>query len=92
MAWRFYIDAGTGEPHVDKHGVTEGEVIEVLEHCLESRRGRDGTIVRIGRTSAGRYLRVVFVPESVSGGFVITAMDLRPQERTALNKRLKKKI
>ena len=46
-------------PHIYRHGVTEDEVVDVLDTPQEDRAGRDGTGVALGQTAAGRYLRIV---------------------------------
>lgn len=56
---RFYIDPATGLPHIHNHRVDEEEVIEVLEKADEDRPGKDGARIALGRTAAGRYLRVI---------------------------------
>jgi len=92
MELRFYKDPVTAEPHIDRHGVSELEVEEVLSRPLEDRPGREGSRVALGQTRAGRYLRVVYVPDGCPGGiFVITAYDLGPKARRALGRRLRKK-
>jgi hypothetical protein len=89
---RFFIDPESGEPHITKHGVTEDEVREVLFGPIEDRPGRDGSRVALGQTSAGRYLRVVYVPDAVPDRvFVVTAYDLGPKAKRALRRRRKKR-
>jgi hypothetical protein len=74
---RYYIEPSTGLPHIYSHDVSEDEVSFVLSNPGEDRAGREGSRVAIGRTSSGRYLRVVYVPDMRKRGvFVITAMDL----------------
>jgi hypothetical protein len=89
---RFYIDPETGLPHIYNHDVDEEEVEDVLESPGEDRPGRDGSRVALGQTSAGRFLRVMYVcnpqPDSV---FVITAYDLRSKPLLACRRRLRKK-
>ena len=63
MQARFYDDPATGLPHVRGHQVSEDEVIDVLEGSGEDRAGREGSRVVIGQTAAGRYLRVIYVPD-----------------------------
>jgi hypothetical protein len=78
MELRFWDDPETGLPHIADHGVTEEEVRQVL-----SRPGLDypadrNARVHLGQTAAGRYLKVVYVPDQ--GGksaFVVTAYELR---------------
>ena len=46
----------------------------------------------IGQTAAGRYLRVVYVPDPApSSVFVITAYELGPKALKALRRRRRKK-
>jgi hypothetical protein len=40
MNVRFYLDPGTGQPHIFNHGVTEDEVKEVLKRTGEHRPGQ----------------------------------------------------
>ena len=63
MNARFFIDPETEAPHIHNHGVDEEEVVDVLLSPGEDRPGRAGSRVVIGKTRAGRYLRVVYVPD-----------------------------
>ncbi len=76
MKVRYYIDPESGQPHIYKHEVDEFEVEEVLPRPGEDRPGQEDSRVAIGQTEAGRYLRVIYVPEP-GGVFVITAYELR---------------
>ena len=68
------------------------EVREVLARPLEDRAGRDGARVALGQTRAGRYLRVIYVPDpGAESVFVITAYDLGPKAKHALRRRRRKK-
>lgn len=92
MKVRFYIDRESGEPHIARHRVTEREVRDVLARPLEDRPGREGAMVALGQTSAGRYLRVIYVPDPEPDSvFVITAYDLGPKAKHALRRRRKRK-
>ena len=92
MNIRFYVDPETGAPHVYQHGIDEEEVIDVLSSPGEDRPGREGSRVVIGKTRAGRYLRVIYVPDPEPGSvFVITAYELRGKPLFAYRKRLRKK-
>ena len=92
MEIRFYIDDSTGDPHLYSHNVNEKEVEDVVARPLEDRPGRDGSRVAVGQTRAGRYLRVIYVPDPAPGSiFVITAYDLGPKAKLALRRRLRKK-
>lgn len=92
MDLRFYIDPDTGEPHIHAHHVTESEVGEVLDKPLEEIRGRGGSVVAIGRTRAGRHLRVIYSPDDDGAGiFVITAYDLPARQLRALRRRLRRR-
>jgi hypothetical protein len=82
----------TGEPHILNHGVEEDEVREVLEAPGEDRRGREGSRAAIGQTSAGRYLRVIYVPgSSRESAFVVTAYELRGKPLFAYRRRLRRR-
>jgi len=60
--------------HIYNHGVNEDEVEEVLKNSGEDRLGHEGSRVAIGQTQAGRYLRVIYVPDpELDSVFVITA-------------------
>jgi len=89
---RFYIDPATGLPHVQNHQVHEDEVIEVLEKPAEDRAGREGSRIALGQTAAGRYLRVIYVPDpEPDSAFVITAYELTGKPLAAFRRRRKKK-
>lgn len=91
MAVRFFIDASTGEPHIAGHDVTEDEVADVLSRPIEDRPGTEGSRVALGQTEAGRYFKVIYVPDPEPGSvFVITAYDLGPKALKALRRRRKK--
>jgi hypothetical protein len=73
---RYYIDSATDLPHICNHDVTEDEVAEVLARPGEDRQGAEGSRVAIGHTEAGRYLRVIYVPDPEPGSvFVIRRMS-----------------
>jgi hypothetical protein len=63
MKVRYYLDPDTGEPHIYGHGVTEEEVEHILRHPGEDLPGRDDSRQALGQTAAGRYLRVIYVPD-----------------------------
>lgn len=91
MTVRFYIDPETGLPHINNHDVDENEVEDVLAHAGEDRQGREGSRVAIGQTSAGRYLRVIYVPDPEPENiFVITAYELQGKALAAYKRRRRK--
>lgn len=91
MWLRYYIDPATGEPHIYRHNVQETEVEEALAKPLEDRVGTEGSRVAVGQTEAGRYLRVIYVPDpQPDSAFVITGYDLAPKALKALRRRRKK--
>jgi len=88
MKVRYYIDPATDQPHIYKHNVTESEVEEVLVRPGEDRLGSDSARVAIGRTLAGRLLRVIYVPDpEPKSVFVITAYDLKGKPALAYRRR-----
>lgn len=92
MNIRFYLDPVTGAPHIYNHGVDVREVEEVLKNPTEDRIGREGSRVAIGQTAAGRYLRIIYVPDPFPDSiFVITAYELTGKALAAHRRRKKKK-
>jgi hypothetical protein len=92
MNVRFYHDSDTELPHIYNHGVTEQEVEDVLRKPAEDARSRQDSRVAIGRTRAGRYLKVIYVPDEVGDGiFVITAYDLRGRAMAAFRRRMRRR-
>ena len=92
MNLRFYTDPETQVPHIYRHDVSESEVEEVLARPGEDRPGREGARIAIGRTAAGRYLRVVYVADPEPNSlFVITAYELRGKPLTAYRRRRRRK-
>jgi len=89
---RYYIDPETCLPHIYKHDLTENEVEEILKDPDEDRQGHNGARVAIGQTEAGRYIRVIYVPDPEPGSvFVITAYDLSGKALRAFRKRRRKR-
>ncbi len=92
MNVRFYIDPETQMPHIYHHRVDEDEVEEVLKKPGEDRSGREGARIAIGRTRAGRYVRVIYVPDQERDSvFVITAYELTGKPLVAYRRRRRKK-
>lgn len=88
MDIRYHTDPDTGLPHISEYGVTEAEVEYVLRHPGDDRPGRDDSRHALGQTAAGRYLRVIYVPDPVGDGvFVVTAYDLRGNQLRAYRRR-----
>jgi hypothetical protein len=64
----------------------------VLRRPMEDRPGREGSRVALGRTQAGRHLRVIYVPDPAPDSvFVITAYQLGPKALRALRRRRRRK-
>ncbi len=88
MDVRYYIDPVTELPHIYNHHVAENEVEEVLRNRHEDRPGHDGSHVVIGQTFAGRYLRIIYVPDKNARSiFVVTAYELIGKSLTAYKRR-----
>ena len=89
---RCYIDAETGHPHIHNHDIAENEVEDVLSRPGEDRLGAGGSRVAIGQTSAGRYVRVIYVPDPEPRSvFVITAYEPRGKALLAYRRRRRRK-
>ena len=92
MELRFWLDAETGLPHIDEHGVTEAEVQQILRRAGEEFPGTDESRIRLGQTEAGRYLQVVYVPDpGGESAFVVTAYDMTPNAKRAFRRRQPRK-
>lgn len=92
MYLRFHIDPDTQQPHIYEHGVTEEEVRQVLTSPGDDFRGERISRIKFGQTWAGRYLKVIYVPdEDRDGLFVITAYDLRNKALKAFRRRQRRK-
>ena len=92
MNVRFFIDPQTDVPHIYEHGVSEEEVEQILVNPAEDRPGTEGSRVALGRTSAGRFLRVIYVPDPKPNSvFVITAYELKGKPLTAFRRRHRRK-
>jgi hypothetical protein len=92
MDIRYFIDAETGFPHIHRHGVMEEDVEDVLRRPIEDRPGRESSRVAVGRTEAGRYLRIIYVPDpSPNSVFVITAYPLGWRALRALRRRRRRR-
>ena len=92
MNIRFYLDRETEQPHIYGNAVDEDEVVDVLTNPGEDRPDREGSRVAVGKTQAGRYLRVVYVPDpELDSVFVITAYELRGKPLTAYRRRRRRK-
>jgi len=89
---RYYIDPETGQPPIYNHDVTESEVEGILARPGEDRPGAEGSRVAMGQTSAGRYLRVIYVPDPEPDSvFVITAFELQGKPLIAYRRRRRRK-
>jgi len=92
MDIRYYINVETGQPHLFAHGVAEHEVEDVLARPGEDRPGHEGSRVALGRTRAGRFLRVIYVPDRRLGSvFVITAYELKGKALMAFRRRMRRR-
>ncbi|MCP3960049.1 MAG: DUF4258 domain-containing protein [bacterium] len=92
MKLRFHINRITGLPHIYDHDVEEEEVEQILRRPGEDRPGREDSRVVLGQTLAGRYLRVVYVPDAEPDSvFVITAYDLTGKPLKAYRRRRRRR-
>ena len=92
MEVRYYLDPETGLPHIYEHGVTEAEAEWVLAHPGEDELCSGGSRQALGPTRAGRYLRVVYVPDEEGDGvFVVTAYPLAGTQLKAFRRRRRRR-
>ena len=88
----FYIDPEAQQPHIHGHGVAEEEVRQVMRNRAEDRPAKNGCRSAIGRTRAGRVLRVIYTPaRNEHGWFVITAYDVRGKALEAFRRRQRRR-
>ena len=89
---RFYLDPETDLPHIYGHGVTKEEVEQVLRASGGDIQGDQGSRMKIGRTSAGRYLQLIYSPDAEPGSvFVITAYELTDKAKRVYRRRQRRK-
>jgi len=87
MKIRYYIDKETNNPHIYKHNIAEFEVETVL-----GRPGEEGSRIATGQTENGRYIRVIYVPESnINSIFVITAYEISGNVSKSYRRRRRRK-
>jgi hypothetical protein len=92
MDIRYYLDPDTGQRHIYDHGVTEAEVEWILAHPGEDGPSSGDSRQALGQTQAGRYLRVVYVPDEVGDGvFVVTAYALAGKQLQAFRRRQRRR-
>jgi len=92
MVIRYYRDPDSGFPHIYEHGVTETEAEWVLAHPGEDTAGSGGSRQALGQTQAGRFLRIVYVPDEVGDGvFVVTAYPLAGKQLKAFRRRQRRR-
>jgi len=92
MKIRFCIDPETRLPHIYNHKVKEDEVEDVLRKPGEDRPGKENSRIAIGQTNAGRYLRVIYVPDPEPNSvFVITAYELMGKPLKAFRRRSRRR-
>ena len=88
----YYIDLEQGLPHIYNHNISESEVEDVLLRPGEDRHGRDGSRIALGQTRAGRYLRVIYIPDAEQESvFIITAFELTGKPLVAYKRRRRTK-
>jgi hypothetical protein len=89
---RYYVDADTGLPHIYGHGMTEAEVEEVLRGSGEDLPGSRNSRLKLGQTSAGRYVQVVYIPDDdPQSVFVVTAYELQGKAKQAFRRRQRRR-
>jgi hypothetical protein len=92
MEVRFLVDLETGVPHIERHGVSPSEALEVLRRPEFEGPGRADTRVAEGQTSGGRYLRVIYKRNEMDESLlVITAYDLTGKALRAFRRRRRRR-
>ena len=92
MQLRYHINPETELPHIYDHGVTEPEVEQILRNAAGATRGEGHSRIVVGQTFAGRYLKVVYVPDADADGvFVVTAYPITGKALASYRRRRRKK-
>jgi hypothetical protein len=92
MQVRYYRNPVTGLPHIYDHGVTEAEVERILARPGEDGPSSGDSRQALGQTEAGRYLRVIYVPDKAGDGvFVVTAYPLTGRALQAYRRRRRRR-
>ena len=92
MELRFWNDPETGIPHIYAHGVSEDEVRQVLARPGIDYPSERDSRVHMGKTLAGRYLKVVYVPDrGARSAIVVTAYELRGKSLKAYRRAQRRK-
>ena len=92
MEIRYYRDPETDQPHIYGHGVTEAEVEWILARPAEDGPCSGDSRQALGQTEAGRYLRVIYVPDEEGDGvFVVTAYPLAGKQLKAFRRRQRRR-
>jgi hypothetical protein len=67
-------------------------VEHILRHPGEDRPGSEDSRHALGQTAAGRYLRVIYVPDQGADSvFVVTAYELRGKPLQAFRRRRRRR-
>jgi uncharacterized protein len=80
---------------IRKHGLTPDEIEEVLSGDVAIRKLEAGRVkgedlyVAFGRTTAGRYIAVLFVRKRNKQALIISARDMTKRERPTYGKKEK---
>lgn len=92
MEVRYFCDPDTGLPHFSRHGIEAHEVDEVLGGPGEDLPATKNARMKLGQTSAGRFLQVVYVPdEDPKSVFVVTAYELMGKAKQAFRRRQRRR-
>jgi len=87
MDVRFHLDPIPVCPTFTAWG-HRGRGGSILRHPGQDRPGRDKSRHAMGQTSAGRYLRVIYIPDEIGDGvFVVTAWEMRGNELRSYRRR-----
>lgn len=74
------------EEHIERHDITPGEVEELVSsRPIYSTRGRDGTTLIYGVSTAGRHLLVVLTDAMDGRQYVVTARNMTRTEIQAFH-------
>jgi hypothetical protein len=92
MMVRFLIDPDTDLPHIEQHGVTPSEVLDIFRGPADHGPANDGARMAEGQTRSGRHLRVIYRQNDADSSIlVITAYDLIGRAKLAYRRRRRRR-
>lgn len=75
--------------HISKHNLTQEDVTQACINQLEVWKTRNGRLLLIGKTDAGKLVSVVLAPKGTCKYYPVTARITSQKERKLINEKNK---